>query len=170
MTVRASTLLWQDNIELDKRIWTAPNVAAELTFADYANNIDTAMQAILEYKPQKSLREIAIELFQANDLKSFRSKAIEYKNNPVNIYQSIEAEINAFGYRLIQLQKMDEAIEMFKLNVELYPNSANVYDSLGDAYEQKGNKAEAIKNYEKALQIDSTYPSSVEALRRLKGN
>lgn len=155
--------------ELDKRQWTAPNVAADLTFADYANNIDPAMQAILNYKPQKSLREIALELFETNNLKSFRAKSIEYKNNPVNIYQSIEAEINAFGYRLIQIKKMDEAIEMFKLNAELYPESANVYDSLGDAYEQQGNKAEAIKNYEKAVQLDATYPSSVEALRRLKG-
>ncbi len=168
--VRASTLWWQNMAELDRRQWTAPNVAAELTFADYANNIDTAMQAILNYKPQKSLRETALELFQANDLKSFRGQAIEFKSNPVNKYQSIEAEINTFGYRLIQLKKMDEALEMFKLNVELYPESANVYDSLGDASEQQGNKAEAIKNYEKALQIDPTYPSSVEALRRLKGN
>ena len=166
--VSASTLWWQNMAELDRRQWTPPNVAAELTFADYTNNIDTAMQAILNYKAQKSLRETALELFQANDLKSFRGTAIEFKNNPVNKYQSIEAEINAFGYRLIQLKKMDEAIEMFKLNVELYPESANVYDSLGDAYEQQGNKAEAIKNYEKALQIDPTYPSSVEALRRVK--
>ncbi len=167
--VSASTLWWQNTAELDRRQWTAPNVAAELTFADYTNNIDSAMQAILNYKPQKSLRETALELLQANDLKSFRGRAIEFKSNPVNKYQSIEAEINAFGYRLIQLKKMDEAIEMFKLNVELYPESANVYDSLGDASEQQGNKAEAIKNYEKALQIDPNYPSSVEALRRLKG-
>ena len=66
-------------------------------------------------------------------------------NDPVNIYQGIEAEINTFGYRLIQLQKMSDAIEMFKLNVELYPNSANVYDSLGDAYEQQGNKEEPLR-------------------------
>lgn len=169
LRVNISTIWWQNMVELDRRQWTAPNVAADLTFADYTNNIDPAMQAVLNYKPQKSLREIALELFQANDLKSFRAKAIEYKNNPVNIYQSVEAEINAFGYRLIQLKKMDEALEMFKLNAELYPESANVYDSLGDVYEQTGNKAEAIKNYEKALQIDATYPSSVEALRRLKG-
>ena len=168
--VSVSTLWWQNMAELDRRQWTAPQVAADLTFADYANNIDSAMQAVLNYKPQKSLREIALELLQANDLKSFRAKAIEYKSNPVNIYQSIEAEINTFGYRLIQLKKMDEAIEMFKLNVELYPDSANVYDSLGDAFEQQGNKTEAIKNYEKALQITPDFPSSRDALRRLKGN
>lgn len=170
ITVRASSLWHQDNNELDKRQWTAPNIAADLTFADYSNNIDTAMQAILNYKPQKSLLEIAMELFQGNDLKSFRAKAIEYKNNPINFYQNIETEINIFGYRLLGLQKIDEAIEMFKLNAELYPGSPNAFDSYGEALANAGKREEAIKAYEKALQISPNYPSAVEALRRLKGN
>lgn len=167
--VNISTLWWQNMVELDRRQWTAPNVASELTFADYVHNIDTPMQAILNYKPQKSLREIALELFQANDLKSFRAKAIEYKNNPANQFQSIEAEINTFGYRLMQMQKMDEAIEMFKLNTELYPDSPNVFDSLGEALANAGKREEAIKAYEKALQLAPNYPSAVEALAKLKG-
>lgn len=170
ITVRASTLWHQDNIELDKRIWTPPNVAAALTFADYSKNIDTAMQAILDYRPQRSLREIALELFQANDLKAFRAKAIEFKNDPVNSYQSIESDINSFGYRLIALEKMDDAIWMFKLNTELYPKSANAFDSLGEACEKAGNNEEAIKAYESALKIDPTFLSSAAALKRLKGN
>jgi tetratricopeptide (TPR) repeat protein len=169
MTVRASTLWHQDNIELDKRIWTPPHVAAPLTFADYSKNIDTAMQAILDYKLQKSLREIAMELYQANDLKSFKAKALEFKNDPVNIYQSIEADINAFGYRLVAMQKIDDAIEMFKVNTELYPNSANTFDSLGESLANAGKREEAIKAYEKALSIDPKYPSSLEALRKLRG-
>jgi len=165
----ASTLWWQNMAELDRRQWTAPNVTAELTFADYTNNIDTAMQAVLNYKPQKSLREIALELLQANDLKAFRIKAIEFKSNPVNKYQSIEAEINTFGYRLVNLQKMPEAIEMFKLNTELYPESANAYDSLGEAFTIQGNKVEPNKTYEKAPKNDPNFPPSIEALRKLKG-
>jgi tetratricopeptide (TPR) repeat protein len=109
-------------------------------------------------------------LFQTNDLKSFRAKALEFKNNPVNVYQSIEADINTFGYRLVNMKKMDEAIDMFKLNTELYPESANAFDSLGEAYANQGNKEEAIKSYEKALKIDPAFASSVEALRKLKGN
>ena len=170
MTVRASTLWHQDNIELDKRIWTPPHVAAPLTFADYSRNIDTALQAVIDYKLQKSLRDVAMELYRANDLKSFKAKALEFKNNPVNIYQSIEADINSFGYRLVQMQKIDDAIEMFKVNTELYPNSANTYDSLGETLANAGKRDEAIKAYEKALAIDPNFPSSVTALRTLKGN
>jgi hypothetical protein len=170
ITVRASTLWHQDNIETDKRVWTAPQIAAPLTFADYSRNIDTALQAIIEYKPHKTLREIALELFQANNLGAFKAKAVEFINDPVNAYQSAEAEINTIGYRLAALNKMDQAIEIFKINTELYPGSANTFDSLGEAYANAGRRDEAIKSYEKALAIDPTFASSVEALQKLKGN
>ncbi len=169
LNVQISTLYWQDMDPRDNRQWTAPQVAAPLTAADYSKGNDPAMKAIIDYKPQRSLREVAMELFQANDLKSFRAKALEFKNNPVNVYQSIEADINSFGYRLVSLKKMDEAVDMFKLNTELYPNSANAFDSLGEAYANQGNKDEAIKAYEKALSIDPTFASSLEALRKLRG-
>ncbi len=168
MTVRASTLWHQDNIELDKRTWTAPEIAAPLTFTDYSKNVDTALQAILDYKPHKTLREIALELFQANNLGAFKAKAIEFINDPVNAYQSAEAEINTIGYGLVALKKMDEAIEIFKINTELYPGSANAFDSLGEAYANAGNRTGAISSYEKALKIDPSFASSVEALQKLK--
>ena len=170
MTVRASTLWHQDNIELDKRVWTPPHVAAPLTFADYSKNIDTSMEAIFDYQLKKTLRETALELFRANDLKSFKAKAVEFKNDPANMYQSIEADINSFGYRLVAMQKIDDAIEMFKVNTELYPNSANAYDSLGETLAAAGKRDEAIKAYEKALAIDPKFPTSIDALKRLKRN
>lgn len=169
LNAQVSTLLWQDMDPRDNRPWTAPQIAVPLTFGDYSKGIDPALNAIIGYKLQRSLREIAMELFQANDLKSFRARALEFKNDPVNMYQSIEGDINAFGYRLMNLKKVDEAIDMFRLNTELYPDSANAYDSLGEAFTIQGNKEEAIKTYEKALKIDPNFPSSIEALRRLKG-
>ena len=63
-----------------------------------------------------------------------------------------------------------DAVEIFKLNVESYPSSANVYDSLGDALVAAGRTDEAMRSYEKALSIDPTYPSSIDALKRLRKN
>ena len=45
-----------------------------------------------------------------------------------------EADLNALGYRLLRRKRVPEAIDILKLNVEAYPNSANVYDSLGEEY------------------------------------
>lgn len=64
-----------------------------------------------------------------------------------------EAVLNAIGYQMLQDSRIREAIEIFKLNVAAYPESANVYDSLGDAYEANGNKELAVQNAEKTLEV-----------------
>jgi tetratricopeptide (TPR) repeat protein len=61
-----------------------------------------------------------------------------------------EVEINAYGYQLLGAGKTDEAIEMFRKNVKDHPQSWNTYDSLGEAYGQKGDKKLAAENYRKA--------------------
>jgi glyoxylase-like metal-dependent hydrolase (beta-lactamase superfamily II) len=79
-----------------------------------------------------------------------------------------EAELNQLGYRLISQNKIDEAITVFKTNVELYPESFNVYDSLGEAYMIKGEKDLAIEFYQKSLEVDPTNTNAVEKLKTLR--
>jgi len=62
-----------------------------------------------------------------------------------------EQQINAYGYQLLASDKKNEAIDIFKLNIKRYPDSWNVYDSLGDAFEQNGNLKDALSNYKTAL-------------------
>lgn len=64
-----------------------------------------------------------------------------------------ENTVNQVGYQLLRADRTTEAVEVFKKNVENYPNSANVYDSLGEAYEKDGQLKPARDNYEKAYKI-----------------
>jgi tetratricopeptide (TPR) repeat protein len=64
-----------------------------------------------------------------------------------------ELTINALGYSYLNGKDINEAIRVFKENVKRHPNSANVYDSLGEAYETDGQLAEAEKNYTKAVEL-----------------
>lgn len=64
---------------------------------------------------------------------------------------SVEPSINQLGYVLLEMKKTDEAIAAFKRNVELYPDSANVYDSLADGYEAAGKTQLALENATKAV-------------------
>lgn len=64
-----------------------------------------------------------------------------------------EALINQIGYENLLGGKPDEAIAVFKVNVERYPGSANVYDSLGEAYEKTGHLDWAAPQYEKAQML-----------------
>ncbi|MDX2033960.1 MAG: alpha/beta hydrolase-fold protein [Blastocatellia bacterium] len=63
-----------------------------------------------------------------------------------------EQLMNNMGYALIAEGKMDEAIKVFQANVRNYPNSANVYDSLGEAFEKQGKLDQARENYALAAQ------------------
>lgn len=64
-----------------------------------------------------------------------------------------EQLMNQSGYQLLRAGKVTEAIELFKKNVTNYPNSSNVYDSLGEALEKNNQKKEARENYEKAYNL-----------------
>ena len=63
-----------------------------------------------------------------------------------------------------------EAIEMFKMHVEDYPKSANVYDRLGEAYMINGDKKGAVENYKKSLELDPANGNARERLKKLEGN
>jgi tetratricopeptide (TPR) repeat protein len=83
-------------------------------------------------------------------------------------YNFDEEELNGLGYRLIRTKKYKEAIRIFELNVEAYPRSSNVYDSLGEAYMDDGNKAPAITNYQKSLELNAKNRNAVVMLQKLK--
>jgi acetyl esterase/lipase len=74
------------------------------------------------------------------------------KSDPAN-GMFAEPAVNALGYQLLQQGRAKDAIEIFKLNVAAYPQSANTYDSLSDAYEADGQTQLAIEAAEKALQL-----------------
>ena len=83
-------------------------------------------------------------------------------------YNFDEDQLNALGYRLIQAKEYSKAIRIFQLNVEAYPQSSNVYDSLGEAYMDSGNKTQANVNYQKSLALNPKNGNAVVMLERLK--
>jgi tetratricopeptide (TPR) repeat protein len=169
LVVRASTLWWQNLDPRDRRQWTGPHIAAELTSTDYLTNNDPAMRAILGYTPKKELTAQLTEALDAGDVALAAKRFREYVADPANAYQNVESVMNSFGYRLMGMKRLDQAIEMFKLNTEAYPKSSNVWDSLGEAYMNKGEKELAIKNYEKSLELDPSNANAVQMLKKLRG-
>ncbi|HKR01100.1 MAG TPA: S41 family peptidase, partial [Pyrinomonadaceae bacterium] len=168
LVVRASSLWWQNLDPRDRRLWTGPQIAAELTSKDYLTNSDPAMKAVLNYSSRRELTELLSEALAANDIGLAAKRFREYKSDPANTYLNTEAAMNTFGYRLMGMNRLEHAIEIFKLNTEAYPKSSNVWDSLGEAYMKKGEKELAIKNYEKSLELDPSNANAVEMLKRLR--
>ncbi|HUN62480.1 MAG TPA: serine hydrolase [Candidatus Sulfotelmatobacter sp.] len=81
-----------------------------------------------------------------------------------------EDSINNVGYQLLSLNKRAEAIRIFQLNVKLHPQSWNVYDSLAEAFAKNGDKALAIQNYSKSLDLNPKNTNATQMLKKLQSN
>lgn len=79
-----------------------------------------------------------------------------------------ESELNILGYELLWAQRVDDAAAIMKLNTEEYPNSANVYDSYGDALLAQGDKVNALTNFRRALVLDATMDGLKEKIDGLE--
>ena len=82
-------------------------------------------------------------------------------------YNLDENQLNLLGYELLRANKVEEAIAMFRLNAEAYPQSANAYDSLAEAHMRAGHRELAIANYRKSLQLDPDNRNAAVVLRKL---
>lgn len=86
------------------------------------------------------------------------------KNNPD--FMPLEVDLNDWGYRLLA-KHPDRAVELFKLNVALYPASWNVYDSFGEGLFKTGQKEKAIQMYKKSIELNPDNRGGKEVLEML---
>lgn len=82
-------------------------------------------------------------------------------------YNFDENELNNLGYEFMRAHRYADAIRIFQLNVEAYPRSGNVYDSLAEGYMDAGNKSVAIADYRKSIQINPKNINGIAMLRKL---
>lgn len=119
--------------------------------------------------PQRSIAEmlykIAMEKGVAAAIAEYRK--LKAENSPT--YDFSETELNSLGYQLLGKKRTQDAIEIFKLNVEMFPKSANPYDSLGETYLADGQKDLALVNYKKAAELDPKNSNALLIVRRLEG-
>jgi CubicO group peptidase (beta-lactamase class C family) len=79
-----------------------------------------------------------------------------------------ESQWNRIGYQLLGRGRTDDAVHVFRLNAKLFPNSTNVHDSLGEAELKAGNKAGALKHYQRALELDPSNTNARDVLAKLE--
>ncbi|MEH6537995.1 MAG: S41 family peptidase [Psychroserpens sp.] len=87
------------------------------------------------------------------------NKTVKRKKNNV---------LNKIGYTFLKEKSVDNAIIVFKENVKIFPNDANTWDSLGEAYAMKRDKENALKCYTKALELDPNSESAKAMILKLE--
>jgi dienelactone hydrolase len=163
--------------------WMAQYV---LQFLNATLKHDSAAMAFLKNPPAKDgvpLHMLATDVREAKGFPpTIAGMAVELNKRGFNHAGEVYAEakkedpdlkmdndaIDSWGYQLMQQNHLPEAIEIFKLNISLHPDSSHIHVSLGEAYEKSGRKDLAISNYKKALEIDPENKDAAEHLKTLQ--
>jgi len=118
--------------------------------------------------PLKSTAWEIRKIINEKDLKSAIQAYHSIRTEHSDEYDLGESELNTVGYDLLRNGKIEEAMEIFRLNVEIYPDYANGWDSLAEANMLNGNIKLAIKYYQKCLELNPKSQNALNMLRKLK--
>jgi len=133
-----------------------------------AQNIARVLYGMPTQPVRLDIAEELMATILAKDVAAAVKQYRELKATRPGEYDFAEPQLNQLGYQLLQMKRVKDAIEIFKLNVEMYPQGFNTYDSLGEAYMVDGQKELAIQNYRKSLELNPQNTAAVEALKKLE--
>ncbi len=117
--------------------------------------------------PKQPVSDVLGPILIGGDVKEALARYDELKKNHPEEYDFGENQLNALGYQLLGAGKADDAVQIFKRNVELFPDSFNPYDSLGEAYMEAGDRENAIKNYAQSLLLNPGNANAIQMLQKL---
>jgi tetratricopeptide (TPR) repeat protein len=161
----------QDHASALRRMATAAMLFV-VTFAMAAGLFAVTMaiwvpQVKAAFDPRKSIAETLSATIASGGVDQAIQQYRDLKATAPATYNFDEDQLNTLGYQLINAHKIKDAIRILQLNVESYPQSSNVYDSLGEAYMDDRDKEDAITNYQKSLQLNPKNGNAVKMLQKL---
>ena len=125
------------------------------------------LQSAPIYAPEAEVMDRLAAVYATRDparlAMAFRAMG-DYGRPAANI---VESSINAMGYRHLDNNEIDAAIAVFELNVETFPESANAWDSLGEAVMAGGDHDMAIRRYRRSLELDSENKNAARMIEQI---
>lgn len=115
-----------------------------------------------------SLSDRMATALQSGGITAMEKAHEQFKSEPSTSGLFTETEVNALGYQLMQSGQIAAATRVFELNVDDYPNSFNVYDSLAEAFMNAGRDEEAISFYEKSLEKNSANQNAIDMIEKIR--
>ena len=167
---------WQDKPQWENADWLAPDIAVEMSFNDYRSNRDPVLETALNITSDGLIADPMAylkELFMAKKMGELKSEAARMIADPRYKFTNFEGQLNDAGYNLMRSGQMDAAFSVFQLNTELFPGSANAWDSFGEVNWKIGKKEEAIRLYNKAITLDpdgSVGDNARNMLKQIQGS
>ncbi len=144
-----------------------------ITSASRMDNIGELIPMLLEWvvledstwEPTDQL--LALKYFPAVEVVEACREILIQRHSYYTRYPDLRRQLNQAGYYQLRLKNPAAAVEIFRLNVRLFPESWNTYDSLGEALAVQGKREAARLNYRRALELNPRASSPRKALKRL---
>jgi tetratricopeptide (TPR) repeat protein len=171
MNAYLSFAWWQDKPQWENRPSLDPQIATGMTFEQYRTNQDPAMEAAMASMDSDFITNpmnYFTQLFTSGKAELIQPEAARMLKDPSYKFFDFEGEFNKAGYAMMSSKQFDEALFIFKLNTELFHNSANAWDSLAEACWKSGDTVKAKELYQKAIALDPEGETGVHAREMLK--
>jgi cytochrome c-type biogenesis protein CcmH/NrfG len=81
---------------------------------------------------------------------------------------AVEMEVNAVGYALLRMERTEQALAIFELNTRVFPDAFNTWDSLGEAHMTLGHNDEAIRAYQRSLELNPENTNAKTMIERIR--
>ena len=162
---------WQDKPQWEGGDWTAPHLAVDMSFEDYKTNNDPVLDEALSFSDDNYVlnpMEYMTNLFLSGEVEKLKSEAERMIKDPKYKFFKFESEFNKAGYQLLGSGQVQEAVFVFTMITDLYPKSANAWDSLAEGYLKAGDKEKAKEYYTKAITMDPDGATGRNAREMLK--
>ena len=167
INVRTSIKYWQSG--QDMRDWTPIDVAAPLTFADYAAGRDSALEAALGYRPPASFNDVAVEAARTGGSASVLKAGDALLADPVLRYADRERMLIRAVMALSRSERKAEAVALGRMATAKFPRNGDVATALALVAEAAGDTVQAKAAAEAALVIDRNNRQAATVLRNVGG-
>lgn len=117
--------------------------------------------------PKPSISTKLKSILEGENVETATKTYWELKKNQADEYDFGENELNSLGYSFLGEEEVEKALAVFKINVQAFPNSSNVYDSYGEALMKNNENENAIINYKKSVELNPDNSNGIEMLKKL---
>lgn len=159
--IALSYLWWQDKPALENPEWMAPSLPVTMSFEAYANNEDPVLEAALDFnvpdfKPKPM--DYVVDLYLSGQTQKLAEELPKMIQDPNYAFYDFESGLIGLGNMLVQsgrAPQIQASIQLFSMVLQLFPNSANAYKHLGEAYLGIGETQSAKDAFKKAAALDT---------------
>lgn len=146
-------------------------LASNYTSTPISRMLDGVADILLGFEPKVPKKPVSLyfrRIMDKDGIEAAKEAYHQWYEEARDDYNFGPGELNSLGYKYIRSNKMDNAIDVFLFNAELFPDNSGVYDSLAEAYMIKGDDKLAIKCCNRSLELDPNNTNALEMLKKLK--